>query len=74
VKLIVQGLERAAVVRFIEGDFLATEIALVEESRGQSEEAFSLSGAVFQGLPILRQRPSLFPAPSHRPLYQRTLR
>jgi ATP-dependent Lon protease len=49
VKLIVQGLERAAIVRFIEGDFLATETGTVEESRGQSEEALTLSRAVFEG-------------------------
>ena len=45
-KLAVSGLERAAVVRPIEEVFLAAEIAPCEESRGETVEAFGLSGAV----------------------------
>ena len=45
-KLVVSGLERAAVVRSIEEEFLAAEIAPCEESRGETVEAVALSGAV----------------------------
>jgi ATP-dependent Lon protease len=45
-KLFVSGLERAAVVRPIEEEFLAAEIAPCEESRGETVEAVALSGAV----------------------------
>jgi len=45
-KLVVSGLERAAVVRPIEEEFLAAEIAPREESRGETVEAVALSGAV----------------------------
>jgi ATP-dependent Lon protease len=45
-KLFVSGLERAAVVRPIEEEFLAAEIASCEESRGETVEAVALSGAV----------------------------
>jgi uncharacterized protein len=45
-KLVVSGLERAAVVRPIEEEFLAAEITPCEESRGETVEAVALSGAV----------------------------
>jgi len=45
-KLVVSGLERAAIVRPIEEEFLAAEIAPCEESRGETVEAVALSGAV----------------------------
>jgi len=45
-KIVVSGLERAAVVRPIEESFLAAEITPREESRGQTAEAAALSGAV----------------------------
>ena len=45
-KLVVSGLERAAVVRPIEEEFLAAEIAPCEERRGEAAEAVALSGAV----------------------------
>jgi uncharacterized protein len=47
-KLVVQSLERAAIIRFVEGDFLAAEIAPIEEQRGQAPEAFTLSRAVLE--------------------------
>ena len=45
-KIVVSGLERAAVVRPIEEEFLAAEIAPREESGSQTAEAVVLSGAV----------------------------
>lgn len=45
-KLVVSGLERAAVVRPIEQEFLAAEIAPRQESRSQAAEAVALSSAV----------------------------
>ena len=45
-KLVVSGLERAAIVRPIEEEFLAAETAPCEESRGETVEAVALSGAV----------------------------
>jgi uncharacterized protein len=45
-KIVVPGLERAAVVRPIEEEFLMAEIAPCEESRSQTEETVALSGAV----------------------------
>jgi ATP-dependent Lon protease len=46
VKIVVSGLERAAVVRPIEEQFLAAEITPCEESGNQTAEAVALSGAV----------------------------
>jgi uncharacterized protein len=45
-KIVVSGLERAAVVRPTEEEFLAAEIAPCEESGSQTAEAVALSGAV----------------------------
>jgi ATP-dependent Lon protease len=51
-KLVVSGLERTAVVRPVEEEFLAAEIASVEESRGQTAEAVVLSRAVLDAYRI----------------------
>ena len=45
-KAIISGLERASVVRRMEEEFLAAEIAPCEESRGDTAEAVALSGAI----------------------------
>jgi uncharacterized protein len=45
-KVFMQALERAAVTRFIEGDFLAVEIAAVEERRAEGAEASILARSV----------------------------
>jgi uncharacterized protein len=45
-KLVVCGLERVSVVRGAEEEFLAAEIAPCKESRSQTAEAVTLSGAV----------------------------
>jgi uncharacterized protein len=50
VRLIVKSLERAAVVRLVAGEFLAAEIATIEESRGQEAEAFTLANTVLEGV------------------------
>ena len=39
IRLLVQGLERAKISRFAEGEFWSAEIALVEETRGWTPEA-----------------------------------
>jgi uncharacterized protein len=46
VRVIVKGLERAAIVRLTEGQFLAAEITAIEELRGPDAEAFALMRAV----------------------------
>jgi ATP-dependent Lon protease len=48
VKLLVQGLERAAVARFIEGQFWSAEVAPIEEPRGGTPEAAELAHAALQ--------------------------
>jgi uncharacterized protein len=59
-KLVVSGLERAAVVRPIEEEFLAAELSPCEESRGETAEAVALGrrGRRLPGLcePRLRGR------------------
>ena len=45
-KIFVSGLERTAVVRLIEDECLAAEVAPVEQRRGQTAEAFTLSRVV----------------------------
>jgi ATP-dependent Lon protease len=45
-KVFVSGLERAAIMRLIHDEFLTAEIEPVEERRGQSAEAATLSSAV----------------------------
>jgi uncharacterized protein len=48
IRLVVKGLERAAIAQLAEGQFLTAEVAPVEESRGQETEAFDLSRAVLE--------------------------
>lgn len=51
-KLFVSGLQRAAIVRLIDDEFLTAEVAPIEESRGQSAEAVALSRAVLDAYQI----------------------
>ena len=48
IRLVVKGLERAAIVQWSEGQFLTAEVAPVEDSRGREAEAFDLSRAVLE--------------------------
>jgi uncharacterized protein len=50
IKLLVRGLERAAILHFAESEFLTAETAPIQESRGAEEEAFNLSRAVLEKL------------------------
>jgi ATP-dependent Lon protease len=50
-RLIVKGLERAALLHLAAGEFLAAEIALIAESRSREAEAFTLSQAVLERFP-----------------------
>jgi len=45
-KLLVTGSKRATVVRPIEGEYLAAEVAPINDERGRTADAFSLMGAV----------------------------
>lgn len=45
-KATVRGLKRTKLIRLIKGEYLAAEIAPIEEQRGQSKEAVALSSAV----------------------------
>ncbi|HEY2528041.1 MAG TPA: LON peptidase substrate-binding domain-containing protein [Xanthobacteraceae bacterium] len=47
-RLLVKGLERAAIVQLAEGQFLTAEVAPVEESRGQEADAFDLARTVLE--------------------------
>jgi ATP-dependent Lon protease len=49
-KLMVNALERAAVIHFAEGEFLTADTAPIQESRGEEEAAFNLSRAVLEKL------------------------
>ena len=51
-KLFVSGLERAAIVRPVEEDFLLAEAALFEETGGQTAEAAALFKAVLEAYQI----------------------
>jgi ATP-dependent Lon protease len=51
-KVTVSGLQRTAITRLIDGEFLAAEIKPIEEQRGQSEEARSLSRMVLDAYRI----------------------
>ncbi len=51
-KLFVSGIARAAIVRSVEEEFLAAEIAPVEETRGQTAEAVVLFGAVLEAYQV----------------------
>jgi uncharacterized protein len=48
----VSGLQRTAIVRLINNEFLAAEVAPIEEGRGQSAEAATLSRAVLDAYQI----------------------
>jgi len=48
IRVVVKGLERAAVRHLTETQFLAAETAPIEETRGQEAEAFSLMSAVLE--------------------------
>jgi uncharacterized protein len=49
-KILVEALERAAVIHFAEGKFLTAKTAPIQESRGAVQEAFNLSRAVLEKL------------------------
>jgi len=51
-KLFVSRIERATVVRPVEGEFLLAEVAPVEETGGQTAEAAALFGAVLEAYQI----------------------
>ena len=51
-KVSVCGLQRTAIVRLIDDEFLAAEVAPIEEERSQSTEAAALSGAVLDAYQI----------------------
>jgi uncharacterized protein len=42
-KVYISGLERTAIVRLIDDEFLAAEVAPIEDRRGQTAEAVTLS-------------------------------
>jgi ATP-dependent Lon protease len=50
IKLLAKTLKRATIVRLVEDPFLMAEIAPFDESRGQDEEATTLSRSVLEGL------------------------
>jgi uncharacterized protein len=47
-RLLVKGLERAAIVQMTEGPFLTAEVAPVEELRGEDADAFDLSRTMLE--------------------------
>ena len=47
-KLFVSGIVRTTVIGSVQEDFLAAAVAPVEDSRGQTSEAFALAGAVLE--------------------------
>jgi uncharacterized protein len=52
---VIKGVERAAIVQFIEGDFQSAEIASVEEARRLDSDAFELVRTVLEKLDALPQ-------------------
>jgi ATP-dependent Lon protease len=67
-KLLVTGSKRAAVVRVIEGEFLAAEVAPIEERRGRTVDAFTLMRAVLDAYRnYLSSPPEAVIAPPHIP-------
>jgi uncharacterized protein len=54
IRLTVKGLARAAVRHLSEGQFLAGEIARIEESRGEEAQAFALMREVLEKIQALR--------------------
>jgi ATP-dependent Lon protease len=61
IRLVVKGIERAVVLHLAEGQFLAAEIAPIEESRGQEAEAFPLMRAVLEKFQAYRNASLLSP-------------
>jgi ATP-dependent Lon protease len=51
-KVSVSGLQRTVIVRLINDEFLATEVEPIEEERGQSPEAATLSRAVLDAYQV----------------------
>jgi ATP-dependent Lon protease len=51
-KVSVSGLQRTAIVRLINDEFLAAEVVPIEEERGQSPEAATLSRAVLEAYQV----------------------
>jgi len=51
-KVTVSGLQRMAIVRLINDEFLSTEVAPIKEGRGQSAEAVTLSREVLDAYQI----------------------
>jgi uncharacterized protein len=51
-KVSVSGLQRMAIVRLIDDEFLSAEVAPIEERRGQSQEAATLSRAVLDAYQV----------------------
>jgi ATP-dependent Lon protease len=54
VRLTVKGLARAAVRHLAEGPFLTADFAVIDETRGQQAEAFSLMGTVLERFQVYR--------------------
>jgi ATP-dependent Lon protease len=67
-KVSVSGLQRTAIVRLVNDEFLSAEVAPIEEGRGQSAEAATLSRAVLDAYQIYAKVDfsSLPPGPSAR--------
>jgi uncharacterized protein len=51
-KVSISGLQRTAIVRLVNDDFLAAEVAPITEARGRSAEAVALSRAVLEAYQI----------------------
>jgi uncharacterized protein len=51
-KVSLSGLQRTAIIRLINDDFLAAKVAPIQEERGQSTEAVTLSRAVLEAYQI----------------------
>ena len=56
-KLFVAGLQRGAIVRMVDEEYAAAEVAPIEERRGLSAEAATLSRAVIDAWPTLFRQP-----------------
>jgi ATP-dependent Lon protease len=65
-KVSISGLQRTAIVRLINDDFLAAEVAPIEEGRGQSAEAATLSRAVLDAYQIYANIDFSSPPPGPR--------
>jgi len=67
-KIFVEGLQRTAIVRLIDKEYLQAEVAPIKESRGLSAEAVTLSQAVLDAYQIYANVDfsSLTPGPTER--------